>query len=314
MVVIQSRTQQESRYVFDKTKQLITAAILFLFLLYWFCFPSDSVESQLRGERVNRPNRPASFSIVMDEKPFKHMPYTKYACAYKSLDSLTKQELHPDLGERHMTAPPVGGKVSLVCCNTTAGPLSIVAHHQWAPLGAERFLEMVTSGYFNSGIPFMRCVKGFLCQFGLNADLSKQKDFKQSIEDDPNWLPEGPKYRENEQGVKRFAQGYLAYAGSGPKSRSKQLIMSLVANGPLAGGSPWEVPWGELVGPESFETLGKINTEYGEHGPPQGRLSKEGASEAIRQEWPNLDYINSCQLVDERVQDDLVEESEESSS
>jgi peptidyl-prolyl cis-trans isomerase A (cyclophilin A) len=299
MVAIQSRPQR-SRCVFDKKKQLIAAAILFL--LYWFCFSSNREESQLRGERVNRP----SISIELDDdEPFKRNPYEQYACAYKSLDSLTEQELLPRLGKRHMTAPPVGGKISLVCCDTTAGPLSIVAHHKWAPLGAERFLEMVTSGYFNSGVPFMRCVKGFLCQFGLNADPSKRKDFKETIEDDPNWLPEGPKYRENEQGVKRFAQGYLAYAGAGPKSRSKQLIMSLKANGPLAGGSPWEVPWGELVGQESFETLGKITTEYGEHGPPQGRLSTEGASGAIRQEWPNLDYIHSCQLVDERVQDDI---------
>eukprot|EP00957_Ditylum_brightwellii_P190283 14484568-Ditylum_brightwellii.AAC.1 len=75
--------------------------------------------------------------------------------------------------------------------------------------------------------------------------------------------------------------------------------MSLKANGPLAGGSPWEVPWGELVGEESFETLKKINTEYGENGPPQGRLGKEGASKEIRIQWPNLDYINSCQLLDE---------------
>jgi cyclophilin family peptidyl-prolyl cis-trans isomerase len=301
MVAIQSRPQH-SRSVFDKKKQLIAAAILFL--LYWFFFSSDREESLLRAKRVNRP----SISIGLDDdEPFKRNPYEQYPCAYKSLDSLTEQELHPGLGERHMMTPPVGGKVSLVCCDTTAGPLSIVAHHKWAPFGARRFLEMVTSGYFNSGVPFMRCVKGLVCQFGFNADPSKRNDFSETIEDDPNWLPEGRKYRENEQGVKRFAQGYLAYAGSGEglDSRNKQLIMSLKANGPMAGGSPWEVPWGELVGPESFETLGEINTEYGEYGPPQGRLSREGASEAIRQEWPHLDYVHSCQLVDERVQDDI---------
>lgn len=96
----------------------------------------------------------------------------------------------------------------------------------------------------------------------------------------------------------------LAYAGAGPKTRSKQLIVALKDNGPLAGGSSWEVPWGELVGEESFKTLEKINTEYGENGPPQGRLGKEGVTEEIREQWPNLDYITSCQLVDEREQSD----------
>ena len=209
-------------------------------------------------------------------------------------------ELYPSQGDRHMVNPPSGGKVNLVCCATTAGPLNIVAHHKWAPLGAERFMAMVTSGYFNSSVPFMRCLKGFLCQFGLNADSSKSKDFHQTIEDDPNWLPEGPSGRQNEQGVKRFAQGYLAYAGSGKNSRSKQFIIALQPNGPLAGGSPWEVPWGEIVHQESFETLGKIFTGYGEKGPPQGQLGRNGMTPEMRNQWPDLDYIENCQLVDER--------------
>jgi hypothetical protein len=65
-----------------------------------------------------------------------------------------------------MVTPPIGGKLALVCCETTAGPLSIVVHEQWARIGAQFFLEMVTTGYFNAGIgvPLMRCVKNFLCQ------------------------------------------------------------------------------------------------------------------------------------------------------
>jgi hypothetical protein len=81
------------------------------------------------------------------------------------------------------------------------------------------------------------------------------------------------------------------------------LIVALKDNGPLAGGSPWEVPWGELVGPDSFQTLSKIYTGYGEKGPPQGRLMKEGVSDAVKEEWPDLDYIKSCQVVDERFQE-----------
>lgn len=124
-----------------------------------------------------------------------------------------------------------------------------------------------------------------------------------SLPDDRNWLPEGPDHRQNKIGVKRFASGYLAYAGSGKNSRGRQLIVALKDNGPLAGGSPWEVPWGELVGPDSFQTLGKIYTGYGEKGPPQGRLMKEGVSDSVKQEWPKLDYIKTCQVVDEKLQE-----------
>jgi hypothetical protein len=99
-------------------------------------------------------------------------------------------------------------------------------------------------------------------------------------------------------GVKRFARGYFAYAGGGKDSRSNQLIVALNDNERLGGGSPWEVPWGEVVGEESFATLDKIYTGYGEKGPSQGRLSREGSSEAIAKEFPMLDYILSCDVVD----------------
>lgn len=147
----------------------------------------------------------------------------------------------------------------------------------------------------------MRCVEDFLCQFGLAGARSKL--YAPTIPDDPNWLPEGPKFRENTKGVKRFARGYMAYAGAGPKSRDNQFIVSLVAEGPLAGGSPWEVPWGELVGKHSFETLSQIYTGYGEKGPPQGMLWREGAIEQVKTKWPLLDFITSCQLVDQLEQD-----------
>ena len=105
-----------------------------------------------------------------------------------------------------MVDPPQGGRLSHICCATTQGPLSMLVHHKWAPLGAQRFLEMVASGYMNHGVPLMRCVQNFLCQFGLSADVSQAPYFRQTLADDPNWLPEGPDHRQNENGVKRFAQ------------------------------------------------------------------------------------------------------------
>jgi hypothetical protein len=85
--------------------------------------------------------------------------------------------------------------------------MSVAVHHRWAPHGARRFVEMVDAGYFNGGdgggdggggdgggdsgdgaVPFMRCVAGFLCQFGLHADAARGKAFERTIPDDPNWL------------------------------------------------------------------------------------------------------------------------------
>lgn len=220
-------------------------------------------------------------------------------CPYMSLSDLSTSDLSPEQGKRHMVNPPTDGKITLACCKTTAGPWSIAVHHNWAPLGAETFLSMVRSGYFSATVPLMRCVRGFLCQFGLTANVTVTNQYRNTFKDDPNWLPEGPDHRQNEFGVLRFAKGYLAYAGGGKDSRNNQFIVSLDKSGPLAGGSPWEVPWGELVGKHSFETLDKIYTGYGEDGPDQRELMRIGVTDETRQHFPKLDYVLSCDVVDE---------------
>jgi hypothetical protein len=174
-------------------------------------------------------------------------------------------------------------------------------------VGTKRCCEIFGNGVFqlhefrNSTLSMH---EEFLCQFGLSSDASLSKLYKDTIEDDRNWLPEGKEHRQNKDGTKRFAEGYLAYAGSGKNSRNKQLIISLTNVGTLAGGSPWEVPWGELVGKHSFETLAKISTTYGDHGPKQGMLVRQGMTESMRSEFPELDYLKSCHIVDRRTQEE----------
>jgi cyclophilin family peptidyl-prolyl cis-trans isomerase len=202
-----------------------------------------------------------------------------YTCPYMKLVDLSASERYPEASAtRHMVNPPPddkttreggsssssSGGVALVCCETSQGPWNILVHHTWAKIGARRFLDLVEAKHFHQPVPMMRCVENFLCQFGLNGNTNTMKRFQNTIPDDPNWLPEGKEFRKNQLNVKRFQKGYLAYAGSGTSSRNLQFIVALEDNGPLAGGSPWEVPWGELVGEHSYQTLAKIYTGYGE--------------------------------------------------
>lgn len=271
-------------------------------------------ELKLRSERVNKENRPIITAAIFDESPWENHNQMNAemrnvqpnACGYtRGFFNLTDNEFNPQAGDRHMITPPQGGKLSLVCCETTKGNVAIVVHHKWAPIGAAHFLDMVKKGYFDSTVPMMRCVKNWLCQFGLNSDPTVSKKRRESLKDDPNWLPEGKEFRENKLGVKRFAKGYLAYAGGGKNTRGNQLIVALDNNGPLAGGSPWEVPWGEVVGKESFKTLSKIYTGYGENGPSQGKLSNQGMTKEMKKEFPKLDYINKCMVVDEKNTEEI---------
>ena len=115
----------------------------------------------------------------------------------------------------HIVFPP-DGPFDLVCCNTTKGIVNIAVHKNWAPIGAENFLNMVKSGFFSSEVGLFRALQGFLVQFGLAGDPSVQEAFEQSmggskgfLVDDPPWLPLGPPGREI-AGVKRFQRGYMA--------------------------------------------------------------------------------------------------------
>ena len=240
----------------------------------------------MKSESASHPLHKCSYKAISDLKPYEKTP-----TASKELDGN---------GRRHMVNPPKDTKITLVCCETTAGPLSVVVHHNWAPLGAERFLDMVKDEYFSSKVALMRCVKNFLCQFGIAGIPSLNKKYR-SFKDDPNWLLEGPTHMTNQFGTKRFARGYFAYAGGGKNSRSNQLIVALNDNKRLGGGSPWEVPFGEVVGEESYATLAAISTYYGEKGPKQGVLRREGSSENIAKEFPKLDYMTACVIADEGI-------------
>lgn len=299
--------QKQSKAAIQNQDLAFGAVLVLLVIIAVVALHGNPEDAALRRQAEGRP-KPQTFSLVApDEKPKDTDVLSQRItpCPYLSLTDLSPTERYPTAGTRHMVDPPKGGQITLVCCQSTTGNMNIAVHHRWAPKGAARFVEMAKEGYF-SQVPLMRCLKDFICQFGLagRPDLTRKYRDMKPLDDDPNWLPEGPTHKQNGAGVKRFAKGYMAYAGSGPNSRGMQFIVGLANVGPLAGGSPWEVPWGELVGTHSFETLDKIYTGYGEGGPSQGLLMKEGNSETVRQTWPLLDYITSCEVIDEEIQDE----------
>lgn len=195
----------------------------------------------------------------------------------------------------HLVTPPEG-PVHIVCCQTTKGVMNIAVHNTWAPLGAARFMDMVTSGFFEVRVPLFRALKGFLIQFGLAGDPKIQQAYNEKdwLEDDPSWLPFGPAHRRHGERF-RYQKGYLGYAGAGKNSRGTQLILAIEKNEALGGGSPWEVPWGQLIGNQSYVSLSKIYTGYGE-APSQGKIQNRGL-EYTESEFPLLDYMYGCRVM-----------------
>ena len=57
---------------------------------------------------------------------------------------------------------------------TTAGDFVVEVHRDWAPLGADRFYNLVRYGYFTNAA-FFRVVSGFVVQFGLERQPRRQQ-------------------------------------------------------------------------------------------------------------------------------------------
>ena len=209
-----------------------------------------------------------------------------------------------------MVQPPSGGNLYLMCCDTTKGAFHVLLHENWAPIGVPHLLEMLEGGYFETEIPLFRCTDA--CQFGLSANTSLTKEFGKKIVDDPLWLPTGKENRfsKGPNPIKRYPKGVLTHAGAGKNSRSVQFVLTLKPNKYMGGGSPWEVPLGEVVEAPGYDgedvSLPDLYTGYGEKGPGQGLLRREGVSEEVREKWPLLDYVLRCSVEDRLLEEAVV--------
>ncbi len=103
----------------------------------------------------------------------------------------TKSAVHPAAaGPRPSLLNPASLKAKAPAVfkakfTTTAGDFVVEVHREWAPLGADRFYNLVRYGYFTNAA-FFRVIPGFVVQFGLSADPAVNKVWKTAtIQDDP---------------------------------------------------------------------------------------------------------------------------------
>jgi peptidyl-prolyl cis-trans isomerase A (cyclophilin A) len=158
----------------------------------------------------------------------------------------------------------------------STGPVVIEVTRALAPIGADRFYNLVKARYFD-GARFFRVVPNFMVQFGLAADPKVSKTWDVTIQDDP---------------VKTSnVRGMLTFAATGaPNSRSQQLFIS-TANNAFLDGQRF-APFGKVI--EGMENVDKIYSGDRER-PDQGRITAEGNA-YLQKEFPNLDYIKTARI------------------
>ncbi|MGI9090864.1 MAG: peptidylprolyl isomerase, partial [Gemmatimonadaceae bacterium] len=99
---------------------------------------------------------------------------------------------------------------------TSQGPVLLAVQRDLAPYGADRFYTLVRHGFYD-GQRFFRVRAHFIAQFGLNGDPAIIAAWKHRT------MPDDPVRETN-------ARGTLAYAMTGPGTRTTQIYINLVDN------------------------------------------------------------------------------------
>ena len=164
--------------------------------------------------------------------------------------------------------------------HTTKGDLIIDVHREWAPLGVDRFHELVRIGYYND-VAFSRVIANKWAQFGINGDPKVSTAWRtRTIPDDPF------QKRSN-------VRGTVAFAFAVPNGRTTQVFINLTDNSVTHDREPFVV-FGRIV--EGMTVADALYAGYGEEAGSGIRSGKqvplfERGNAYVRSEFPRLDYI-----------------------
>ncbi len=165
---------------------------------------------------------------------------------------------------------------------TTKGVFVVEVERVLAPLGADRFYNLVKSGFFD-GTKFFRVVDGFMVQWGIHGTPSVAKAWESAN------IPDDPVKSSNTRGA-------ITFATAGPGTRTTQVFINFANNARLD--ATGFSSFGKVV--EGMDVVDSLHKGYGEgaprgRGPDQGRMQREG-NEYLEKEFPQLDAVKRAEI------------------
>jgi peptidyl-prolyl cis-trans isomerase A (cyclophilin A) len=212
----------------------------------------------------------------------RHLALVTFAVA--GIAGCARRSPIPRPGERARVAPDS----FRVVFETSRGRFDAVAHRAWAPLGVDRFYDLVRRRYYDE-VRLFRVVPGFVAQFGLSGDPRVAEAWLTRS------IPDEPVRQSNRRGRISFARG-------GPNTRTVQVFVNLRDNARLDTlnrlGFP---PVAEVV--SGMDVVDSLYAGYGE-GPPRGGGPAQDSIRAqgndyLRRAFPRLDFIQRARVVRE---------------
>lgn len=191
---------------------------------------------------------------------------------------------HPALLDPSLAREPAP-ETFKVKLETSKGEILIDVVRKWAPNGADRFYNLVKSGYFDD-TAFFRVIDGFMAQVGLHGNPEVTAAWSRAP------IPDDSPKKSNTRGMVTFAMR------SSPNSRTSQFFINYGDNSYLD--KSGFAPIGKVV--DGMKVADSLYSGYGEGaprgtGPSQSLLTQQGNA-YLEAQFPKLDYIVRAIIVE----------------
>jgi peptidyl-prolyl cis-trans isomerase A (cyclophilin A) len=163
---------------------------------------------------------------------------------------------------------------------TTKGDFVITVTRAWAPLGADRFYNLVKHGFYNDAA-FFRVVPGFVVQFGLGPYPAVNKVWENAT------IKDEPVTQSNKPGTITYAKSSL------PNSRTTQVFINFGDNAALD--AQGFAPFGQVT--SGMDVVQSLFSGYADA--PTGHQEEitNGGKAYLEKNFPKLDTIKSATVI-----------------
>ncbi|HTY61469.1 MAG TPA: peptidylprolyl isomerase [Acidobacteriota bacterium] len=165
--------------------------------------------------------------------------------------------------------------------DTSKGEFIVEVTRDWAPIGADRFYNLVKNGFYDN-CKFYRNIEGFMVQFGINGNPKVMAAWRPAqIKDDP------PKHSNT--------RGFITFAMGGPNTRTTQVFINFGDNSRLD--KDGFAPFGKVT--KGMNIVESLYNKYGaKPGEPQSQTQAQMQGNVyLEKEFPNLDFIKTATIL-----------------
>ncbi len=165
-----------------------------------------------------------------------------------------------------------------VAFETTHGTFVVQVNRAWAPIGADRFYDLVAEHFFDDNA-FFRVLPGYIAQFGVNNDRKINEAWEaRKINDD--------------KVIETNVRGTLTFASDGKDTRTHQLFINLKDNSKNLDSDGF-APLGKVV--EGMSVVDSIYSGYGET--VNYHLVATLGNSYLKRMFPKIDYIKTVKIL-----------------